>query len=419
MLAGTSRLWLGPFDPPTSLPDDFTDTALVVPTSGSTGIAKAVALTRTALQASQDATALFFAREIAGDPDVRGAFPGSDGHGFWLPLLPPTHIAGIQVLARAVRTAQVHGRDRVPLPDPLPDLSTHFEAAAFTRAASPALEQASVLGLPAFTSLVPTQLRRILEDPTADGARARSQLGRFAAVLVGGAATSLDLLARARGSGIRIRTTYGSSETAGGCVYDRRPLPGVDLQNTDPDPDGVGRLRVHSPTLAIGYLNADGSGDRFGPEREERGIGPAGPGFLTSDLARIDDGELTIIGRADDVIITGGRKVVPQDVERAIERSPMVRELVADAVVVGVPDAEWGTRVDALVVPSLVPAVPAVPTAAALPSVVRAALRTGPLPSYMVPRAIHVVPDLPRLGIGKVDRAAAAMIADRLGREEP
>jgi O-succinylbenzoic acid--CoA ligase len=101
----------------------------------------------------------------------------------------------------------------------------------------------------------------------------------------------------------------------------------------------------------------------------------------------------------------------------------MVRELVADAVVVGVPDAEWGTRVDALVVPSLVPdvpgTVPAVPTAAELPSVVRAALRTGPLPSYMVPRAIHVVPDLPRLGIGKVDRAAAAMIADRLGREEP
>src|SRR5690606_11382200 len=106
------------------------DTALVVPTSGSTGTAKAVALTRAALLASQDATAQLFAAD--------GTAPGTRGHGFWLPLLPPTHIAGVQVLARAHRTAQVLGLPVPALPDPLSDLRGHFDAAAFVELAGPA-----------------------------------------------------------------------------------------------------------------------------------------------------------------------------------------------------------------------------------------------------------------------------------------
>jgi O-succinylbenzoic acid--CoA ligase len=403
VMAGRARLWLGPFPAPATLPAGFEDTALVVPTSGSTGSAKAVALTRAALLASQDATARLFA--------TGGTADGSRGHGFWLPLLPPTHIAGVQVLARAHRTAQVLGLPAPALPDPLPDLRGHFDAAAFVELAGPALEQAERAGLPALTSLVPTQLTRIVTGASGDDARARTLLRRFAAVLVGGAATSPDVLARARGQRIAVRTTYGSSETAGGCVYDRRPLPGVTLSVLEPDDSGAGRLRIASPTLALGYLTADGALDSstLTPPGTDDGAG-TGAGverrFLTSDLAEIDaDGTLTVLGRADDVINSGGRKILPQDVERAIDRSLMLRGLVRSAVVVGVPDAEWGQRVEALVTLEE-RADPAEATA-----LVRAALRTSEVPAHMLPKRVHVVAELPLLGIGKVDRAAARRLA--------
>lgn len=376
VMAGRARLWLGPFDPPAQLPTGFEDTALVVPTSGSTGAAKAVALPLRALLASQDATAALI------------------GHGSWLPLLPPTHIAGVQVIARAHRTAQRLDLDAPALPDPLPDLRGHFDSAAFVAHAEPALAQAQAAGLPALTSLVPTQLTRIVTGATGADARARAVLRRFAAVLVGGAATPREVLARARGQRIAVRTTYGSSETAGGCVYDGAPLPGVHLAIDSPDPEGAGRLLIASPTLALGYLFADGSGERIGAA------------FPTSDLATLaPDGDLTVLGRADDVIITGGRKVLPQDVERAIDRSLMLRGLVRAAVVVGVPDAEWGKRVEALV--SLEAGVDPMEAS----SLVRSALRTTEVPSFMIPKRVHVVDELPLLGIGKIDRSAAARIA--------
>ncbi|ASK65208.1 acyl-CoA synthetase [Brachybacterium avium] len=392
MMAGRARLWLGPFDPPARLPIGFEDTALVVPTSGSTGTAKAVALTRRALLASQDATARLFATD--------GTAPGTGGHGFWLPLLPPTHIAGVQVLARAHRTAQVLVREHPALPEPLPDLRGHFDAAAFLELAVPALEQAERAGLPAFISLVPTQLTRIVTGATGGDARARGVLKRFAAVLVGGGATSSDVLARARAQRVAVRTTYGSSETAGGCVYDRAPLSGVGLDLAEPDAAGAGSLRISSPTLALGYLTADGGTDStpFTAESPRS--------FLTSDLAELGpDGALTVLGRADDVINTGGRKVLPQDVERAIDRSLMLRGMVRSSLVVGVEDPEWGQRVEALV--TLEDGVdPDEATA-----LVRAALRTSEVPSHMVPKRVHVLEQLPLLATGKVDRAGARRLA--------
>ena len=414
VMAGRARLWLGPFPAPDTLPAELEDTALVVPTSGSTGTAKAVALSLAALRASQDATAQLFAAD--------GTAPDSRGHGFWLPLLPPTHIAGVQVLARAHRTGQVLGTPGPALPDPLPDLRRHFDAAAFVELAGPVLEQAERAGLPAMTSLVPTQLTRIVTGATGDDARARGLLKRFAAVLVGGAATSPDVLARARGQRIPVRTTYGSSETAGGCVYDRRPLPGVSLSVLDPDESGAGRLRISSPTLALGYLTEGGGTDG----RVFAGASPSADGpvadaavsgaavsresadraFLTSDLAEIgDDGALTVLGRADDVINTGGRKVLPQDVERAIDRSLMLRGLVRTSVVVGVPDPEWGQRVEALVT------LEEGTDPAEASALVRSALRTTEVPAHMIPKRVHVVEELPLLGIGKVDRAAARRLA--------
>ena len=414
VMAGRARLWLGPFPAPDTLPAGLEDTALVVPTSGSTGTAKAVALGLAALRASQDATAQLFAAD--------GTAPDSRGHGFWLPLLPPTHIAGVQVLARAHRTGQALGIPGPALPDPLPDLRRHFDAAAFVELAGPVLEQAERAGLPAMTSLVPTQLTRIVTGATGDDARARGLLKRFAAVLVGGAATSTDVLARARGQRIPVRTTYGSSETAGGCVYDRRPLPGVSLSVLDPDEAGAGRLRISSPTLALGYLTADGGTDggvfagaspsADGPAADAAVSGAAvsresaDRAFLTSDLAEIgDDGALTVLGRADDVINTGGRKVLPQDVERAIDRSLMLRGLVRTSVVVGVPDPEWGQRVEALVT------LEEGTDPAEASALVRSALRTTEVPAHMIPKRVHVVEELPLLGIGKVDRAAARRLA--------
>lgn len=404
MMAGRGRVWLGPFDPPAELPHGFEGTALVVPTSGSTGRAKAVAHLLRTLLASQDATAALFAAD--------GTAPDSAGHGFWLPFLPPTHIAGVQVIARAHRAAQVLGLPRAPLPELLPDLSAHFDSAAFVRVAGPALEEASALGLPALTSLVPTQLQRIVADASADGLRARRLLSRFAAVLVGGAATAPDVLGRARAARARVRTTYGSSETAGGCVYDGQTLTGVELSVIDamtrlPMPSGEGRLQISAPSLATGYLLPDGSAAPLDCESGSAdGSGGSAGTLLTSDLAEISaDGTLRVIGRADDVIVSGGKKIVPQDVERAIERSLMLRGVVTDAVVVGVPDAEWGERIEALVV--------ADPSALAVevPALVRAALRTTQVPAHEIPRAVHVVEELPRLGIGKVDRSAATRIA--------
>lgn len=407
-MAGRARLWQGPFAAPSRLPRGFEDTALVVPTSGSTGTAKAVALTRKALLASQEATAQLFAAD--------GTAPDTQGHGFWLPLLPPTHIAGVQVIARALRTAQVLGLDAPALPDPLPDLRGHFDAAAFVELAEPALAQAERRGLPAITSLVPTQLSRIVTGTTGADVRARSLLKRFAAVLVGGAAISADVLARSRAQKIAVRSTYGSSETAGGCVYDRRPLPGVQLRVAEPDAAGAGRLEISSPTLALGYLTADGGVDTT-PFTSGAGAGAgagesAGAGaratrsFLTSDLAELAaDGALTVLGRADDVINTGGRKVLPQDVERAIDRSLMLRGMVRGNVVVGVADPEWGQRIEALV--TLEQGIdPAEAT-----SLVRSALRTSEVPAHMIPKRVHVVEQLPLLGIGKVDRAAARRLA--------
>lgn len=428
-MAGRGRLWLGPFAPPAQLPPGYEGTAVVVPTSGSTGAAKAVALTREALLASQEATAQLFAAD--------GTASSTGGHGFWLPLLPPTHIAGVQVIARAHRTAQVLGLEGAALPDPLPDLRGHFDAETFVRLAEPALARAEQLGLPALTSLVPTQLARIVAGTGAADVRARSLLKRFAAVLVGGAATAPDVLARARAQKIAVRTTYGSSETAGGCVYDRTPLPGVRLRVQDPDPTGAGRLEISSPTLATGYLTAEGGTDAapftdatvfsdvspftdispFTDVSAFTGISPltdvsaftegARRAFLTSDLAQLgEDGALSVLGRADDVINTGGRKVLPQDVERAIERSLMLRGMVRDSVVVGVADPEWGQRLEALV--TLEPGLD--PEDAS--SLVRSALRTSEVPAHMIPKRVHVVRELPLLGIGKVDRAAARRLAE-------
>lgn len=406
MMAGSARMWLAAFPPPERLADTFDDAVLVVPTSGSTGTAKAVALTRGALVASHDATARLLSGSVDGSAPERRRPARAPGHGCWLPLLPPTHIAGIQVIARACRAADLLGRPRPLLPAELPALAERFDARTFSRAAAGILQEAEHEGLPVHTSLVPTQLLRILDDATDAGVRARALLGRFDTVLVGGAAIDPATLVRARERGLRVRTTYGASETAGGCVYDGRPLDGVRLTVRDDTDDvaggGEGRLVVSSPTLAIGYVRPDGSADLEAfPRTRPPGSAASPRVYVTSDLARLRGGTLRILGRADDVVVTGGLKVLPQDVERAIHGDEVLGAQVTESVVVGVPDAQWGERLVALVVPS------GDADVSLLPALLRATLRAGALPHHAVPKATLVVEALPRLGIGKIDRSAA------------
>jgi O-succinylbenzoic acid--CoA ligase len=326
-------------------------TALVVGTSGSTGTPKLAMLPGAALVASATAT-----HERLGGP------------GTWLLSMPPHHIAGVQVLVRSVVAGTTPG---------FVELDGGFTPSAFVRAAE-------VLdGERRYTALVPTQLVRLLDDPAAT-----SSLASFDAVLVGGASSAPSLLERARGTGVRVVTTYGMSETSGGCVYD-----GVPLSVSRVRTDGLGRLVLGGATLATGYLGrpdltaeaftTDAAGERW---------------FRTDDAGHLDaaNGRWHVDGRLDDLITTGGLKVAPRLVEDALVALPAV----AEAVVVGVPDEEWGQVVAAAVVTR------AGATAPTLEEL-RESLRGG-LADHALPRRLLVVDDLPQRGPGKPDRAGIA-----------
>ena len=333
------------------------DTALLLATSGSVGAPKIVELSAGALLAS-----------------ARGSRTRL-GAGRWLLALPLTHVAGWQVLVRSLPETYAplcHG------PGP-------FDATTFGGLLRRAARDGAAVRS---CSLVPTQLHRVLADPGATAA------ARGLTVLLGGAAAPDELLSRAREARIRVVTSYGSTETCGGCLYDGVPLPGV---RTAIDPDG--RLRIGGDVLASGYRDATPG---F--------IDDDGRWFVTDDLARISDGLVRVTGRVDDVIITGGEKVNPAEVEAVLAGLPQV----AEACVVGVPDADWGLQVVALVRVST-------SGGGGDPSIDLASVRgavTAALGRHCAPRRVFVVDDLPRLGIGKPDRRAAARSAGALLRGE-
>jgi o-succinylbenzoate---CoA ligase len=313
-------------------------TALVVVTSGSTGEPKAAELSGAALAASARAT---LARI--------GARPGER----WLCCLPTGHIAGLQVLIRAL------------IGGTAPLVCAPSDTAAIGAAVADGRAQC------AHVSLVPTQLRRLLDSGAG--------LSGPRTILLGGAAAPAGLVAQARAAGARVVTTYGVTETCGGCVYDGVPLDGV---RAEPGPDG--RIRIAGPVLFSGY--------RLRPDLTAAAFD--GGWFVTSDLGAAGaDGRLTVRGRADDVITTGGEKVVPAEVAAVVEANPAVRE----AVVFGTADRDWGERVTAVVVP----ADPANPPAAAD---VRAHARAR-LPAYAAPRDVVIAADIPLLPSGKPDVA--------------
>ncbi|HUR74730.1 MAG TPA: AMP-binding protein [Sporichthya sp.] len=324
-------------------------TAVVVSTSGSTGTPKGVRIAAKALRHSARAT-----HDFLGGP------------GQWLLAMSAARIAGLQVVLRS----RAAGTEPAVL-----DTALGFRPDAFAAAV------AGMRGERRYVSLVPTQLIRLLD--------ADVDVTGLDAILLGGGPIPAGLVDRAAAVGARVVRTYGMTETCGGCVYDGRPLEKVGLRITD---DGL--VAIHGPVLARGYLG----GPDFGGE------------FVSSDLGRLepdDDGAavLTVLGRADDVILSGGVNVPAQSVEQVLAGHPSVSEVV----VVGRPDPEWGQVVVAVVIP-----------AGGTPCHLGELrdLVADRLGRAWAPRDLVTVEAFPSLPSGKVDRDALRALVARHSEDE-
>lgn len=311
---------------------------LSVLTSGSSGDAKQVALSKAAVTASAHAAATRLG-----------------GAGQWVLALPVCYVAGMQVVVRSL----LAGTRPVLLSDHR-DLPSAVGALTQDRC---------------YLSLVPTQLHRMLASR-----RDTETLARLDAVLVGGSAIRSDLLGAADAAGVRVVTSYGMSETCGGCVYDGVPLDGVELALGD-----RGRVQIAGSVLFEGYVDQPAATAEVLRD-----------GWLyTPDAGRRDpNGRLVVLGRLDDVAVSGGVNV-PLDV---VEERLLSHPSLVEVAVVGVPDPEWGARVVAFVV--VEPAAQA-PTRGQLRDFVGAVH-----PREWAPRDVTVIDTLPMLPSGKPDRQA-------------
>jgi len=316
------------------------DEPWIVETSGSTGKPKRVVLSRAAVEASVS---------------LSGRALG--GTGRWLLALPASYVAGVNVITRSLAAGA-----------PPVLLEEHDGFAAAARA----------VGEGGFVSLVPTQLHRLLASPSDAAA-----LADFHTVLLGGGPIDPSLRSRAAEAGVRVVGTYGSAETCGGCVYDGLPFDGVGLAI-----GADGRVRISGPTLFSEYEGA--------PELTAEVL--VDGWFLTSDAGRIDeDGRLQLLGRIDDMVVTGGLNVPAALVARRLREHPAVEH----AEVLGVPDEEWGNRLVAFVVGAL-----ALDDARDWVAAEH--------PRAWAPRQLVVLPELPLLGNGKPDRMALRAVVERV-----
>ena len=384
--------------------------ALVVGTSGSTGTPKRTALTARALAASAAATERFFGSN-------------SDAASQWLLALPAHYIAGAQVLARSVLagTAPVIARS---VTEPV-----HFSPEVFLQA----VERMS--SARRFISLVPTQLHKLLESADANpslGAEIHEALGSFAGILLGGAPASADLLAASTALGLNTVTTYGSAETAGGCVYSGSVLPGVRVELVPeegmpavPDVEGkpaqVGRIWISGAHLASGYIgDAARTAEHFFIAADGTrwyrtdDYGLLSPANDPDSATHGSEPRLQVLGRSDDVLISGGVKISARAVATVLEEHPAVRE----ACVLGLPDARWGTAIAAAVtlVPSAGAATAPTENSPTLNEELCALLRARcaeKLGAPAAPKQLSILPDFPLTSTGKPDRAEIYSILDR------
>lgn len=312
--------------------------AVVVATSGSTGTPKGAELTPVNLVASADATHQFLG-----------------GPGQWLLAMPAHHIAGFQVLVRSM----VAGVEPAFV-----DLTSGFHVSEFAARA----EDLAATGERMYTALTPMQL-----DKTMSTLAGIEALRLFSAVLVGGGMIDPGLLTSAAKLRINVVTTYGSSETAGGCVYNGTPLAGAKVRVVGEE----GRIHLGGPMIARGYRNIPDH-----PAFAEPGW------YATSDAGELTGGTLRVAGRLDNIIETGGLKLQPE----ILETFMLGIDGVTAACVVGVPDPRYGNRICAVY------------TGTAAVSALMEAF--DDLPRWQVPKDLRRVEELPQTGPGKVDRIA-------------
>jgi o-succinylbenzoate---CoA ligase len=309
------------------------DVAAVVTTSGTTAAPRHVVLSRQAMESS--------AKAVTG---ALGIAPGEDQ---WLACVPLHHVAGLAIVARSYFC-------QTPL-----TVHPSFDIEAVGTSAGPAT----------VVSLVPTMLSRLLD--------VGAPLDRFRRVLLGGSSLSASLLGRAKGAGVDVTTTYGLSETGGGCVHNGTPLAGVQVSTS-----GDGEILVKGRVVMRGYHR--------NPTASRRAF--TSDGWLrTGDLGRVDE-HLTFIDRMKDIIVTGGVNVSPAAIEGVLLEHPAV----ADVCVAGEADEQWGERVLAFVV--LRPGIRA-PMLDELRS-----FCSGSLTAPELPRALRIVASVPRSPAGKLVR---------------
>ncbi len=330
-LGADGRPTITRLDDPAPVDDEV---ALVVPTSGSTGVPKGVELGHAAVHASVQASL-----------ERLGAQPGER----WGLALPTHHVAGISV---------------------------HLRAAALGTRAVVAADTAAVADLDVeHVALVPSQLDRLLQQG--------APVHRFATILLGGAAAPEGLLDRAAAAGARVVRSYGMTETVGGCVYDGVPLRDVEVAISDPD----GLIALRGPVLLHGYRARDDQG-RLGSWCPLDADG----WLTTSDRGRLTDGRLEVLGRIDEVLVSGGENVPLAAVLQRLLTHPGV----ADAAVVAVADPRWGQVPAAVVVPTD-------PTSPPSLDELRAHVRRL-APAAYAPASLVVVAELPRDAMGKASR---------------
>lgn len=305
----------------------------LVATSGSSGTPKQVVLSRSAVLASAAASA------------------ARVGSGRWLLALPSSYVAGLNVVVRSL----LAGHRPVVLGERRP-----------RDVASPG----------SHLSAVPTQLHRWLDDREDAVA-----LAALDTVLVGGGPVDQRLKERAQETGVALVATYGMAETCGGCVYDGLPLDGVGVALAVD-----GRVRLAGPTLFDRYLDDEAATAAALVEGW----------FQTSDAGRFDeDGRLQVLGRVDDMVVSGGVNVPAAAVAARLREHPEVRA----AEVVGVADPEWGNRVVAVVVGAV--------------RLDEARDWVGERhPRAWAPRQVVLVSELPMLANGKVDRLGVRALAE-------
>jgi O-succinylbenzoic acid--CoA ligase len=294
--------------------------AVAIGTSGTTGAPKEILLTSTALISSARASNKFI-----------GAQPGST----WSLLLPLTHIAAVNVIVRSIELGTT--------PIDLRDFEGEYPKADYT-------------------AIVPTQLFRALNGDQ----RLLSHLQSAKAVLVGGAALSQGLRNQAELAGIHVITTYGMTETCGGCVYDGTVLEGVQVEIRN------GKICIKGPVLASSISLNDGW-------------------FETNDLGEYVNDHLVVIGRSDDVIISGGENLSLNAVENSLSQAFPDTQFAAFSF----EDPQWGQTFQLAVVGTIGD------------EEITTHLEKD-FGYFAKPKGIHRMTSLPLLGIGKIDRKSLA-----------